>query len=130
MEQKQAKTLLQQASKIAENAYAPYSKFKVGACALYEDGKTYLGCNVENASYGLSNCAEKNALAASIADGNKSKLKAIAIFSPNAVECTPCGSCRQWIFEFSKDAMIILENADREPVFYSIKELLPNGFEF
>lgn len=122
-------TLLALASEAAQNAYSPYSKFKVGACVLYEDGKTYTGCNVENASYGLTLCAERNAISSAIAAGQKSKIAAIAIFSPNAKLCYPCGACRQWISEFSKDADVIVENAEGIPQVFSIKELLPYSFE-
>lgn len=124
------KQLLEMAAEVAQNAYVPYSKFKVGACVLYEDGNLYKGCNVENASYGLSLCAERNAISSAVALGQKGKIKAIAIFSPNTTMCTPCGACRQWIAEFSKDANIILEGKDKEPVSYTIAELLPHSFEF
>jgi len=121
--------LLKLASKAAESAYSPYSKFKVGACVLFEDGKIYAGCNVENASYGLTLCAERNAISSAIADGQKSKIAAVAIFSPNAKLCYPCGACRQWIAEFSKDAAVIVEDSEGNPQSFSIKELLPYSFE-
>ncbi|HBG50095.1 MAG TPA: cytidine deaminase [Cyanobacteria bacterium UBA9971] len=123
------KKILKFASDVAQNAYSPYSKFKVGACVLYEDGNAYTGCNVENASYGLTLCAERTAISSAIADGQKSKIVAIAIYSPNAKLCYPCGACRQWIAEFSKDASIIVENAEGKPQIFSIKELLPHTFE-
>ena len=121
--------LLKLASKAAESAYSPYSKFKVGACVLFEDGKIYAGCNVENASYGLTLCAERNAISSAIADGQKSKIAAVAIFSPNAKLCYPCGACRQWIAELSKDAAVIVEDSEGNPQSFSIKELLPYSFE-
>lgn len=121
--------LLKLASEAAQNAYSPYSKFKVGACVLYEDGKTYTGCNVENASYGLTLCAERTAISSAIASGQKSKLVAVAIYSPNAKLCYPCGACRQWIAEFSKDAEIIVEDSEEKLQIFSIKELLPFSFE-
>lgn len=123
------KYLLELASKASQNAYSPYSNFKVGACAIFEDGKTYTGCNVENASYGLTLCAERNALSSAIADGVKVKLVAVAIYSPNSKLCYPCGACRQWISEFSNDAIILVENSEGDPEKYSIKELLPYSFE-
>ena len=123
------KKLLQSASEAAQNSYSPYSKFKVGACVLFEDGKTYKGCNVENASYGLALCAERTAISSAIADGQKSKIVAVAIYSPNAKLCYPCGACRQWIAEFSKDAEVIVEDSDGNPQSFSIKELLPYSFE-
>jgi cytidine deaminase len=129
MEPNQVKYLLQLASEASECAYAPYSNFKVGACALYEDGSVYKGCNVENASYGLTTCAERNAISNAVISGNKSKLKAIAIYSPDSKLCYPCGACRQWIVEFSKDATIILQDLEENPVIYSIQELLPKAFE-
>lgn len=123
--------LLQLACNASQNAYAPYSKFRVGASVLYANGKVYTGCNVENASYGLSLCAERNAISSAIADGaDYKKIKAIAVYSPDSNLCYPCGACRQWIAEFSKDAVIILEGADKESVSYFISELLPNSFNF
>ncbi|HSA07630.1 MAG TPA: cytidine deaminase [Candidatus Gastranaerophilales bacterium] len=122
------KNLLKLASEAAEKAYAPYSKFKVGACALFEDGSVYTGCNVENASYGLSLCAERNAIAKAVADGKNARLVAIAVYSPNCEKCFPCGACRQWIVEFAKDAKIILQDKDNEIKEFSIQELLPYSF--
>jgi len=129
MENLNQNQLLQLACEASQNAYAPYSKFKVGACVLYEDGNVYKGCNVENASYGLTLCAERNAVSSAIANGQKGKIKAVAIYSPNANLCYPCGACRQWIAEFSNDAIIILESPEKEVVTYTISELLPYSFE-
>ncbi len=122
--------LLEKAKEASKNAYAPYSKFLVGACALAKNGKTYVGCNIENASYGLTICAERNAIANAIAHGEKSLL-AVAIYSPNTNNCTPCGACRQTIFEFqgNEEIEIILQNNDGYKV-YKINELLPEGFKF
>ena len=124
-----AKELLSLAAKAAQNAYAPYSKFNVGAAVLYEDGKTYTGCNVENASYGLTLCAERNAISNAVADGQTKGLLAVAIYSPNAKLCFPCGACRQWISEFSKDAAVFVQDKDGSPMNYCISELLPYSFE-
>lgn len=121
--------LLTKAKEASSNAYAKYSDFKVGACVLFESGEIYTGCNVENASYGLSLCAERNAISTAIANGEKSKIKAVAIFSPNSSLCSPCGACRQWIYELkSEKTQIILANENSEPVVYTIEELLPHGF--
>lgn len=120
--------LIQKAKDALQNAYAPYSNFKVGACALFESGNIYTGCNVENASYGLSLCAERNALSGAKASGETTKLLAIAVVSENMPLCTPCGACRQWIYEFSQDAKVIVENADKTLKIFEIKELLPYGF--
>lgn len=123
--------LLEHAKQAAENAYVPYSKFKVGACALYESGNHYIGCNVENASYGLTLCAERNVLSSAIAAGEKSTLLKIAIYSPNTKLCWPCGACRQWIYEFEngQHTKVILEAEDSKTVSYCINELLPHNFK-
>ncbi|MBO5947487.1 cytidine deaminase [bacterium] len=121
--------LLTKAKEASSNAYAKYSDFKVGACVLFESGEIYTGCNVENASYGLSLCAERNAISTAIANGEKSKIKAVAIFSPNSALCSPCGACRQWIYELKSDnTQIILADKNSKPIIYTIEELLPHGF--
>ena len=96
------KELLKLAKEVSKKAYCPYSKFPVGACVLFESGNIYTGCNIENSSYGLSLCAERNAISTAIAKGESSKLVRIAIYSPNSSKCFPCGACRQWIQEFAK----------------------------
>jgi cytidine deaminase len=121
--------LLNLALDTAKLAYSPYSKFQVGAAVLYKDGSIYKGCNVENASYGLSLCAERNAISSAVADGNKSEIVAIAIASPNSKQCYPCGACRQWIVEFTNNADIILEDNSGSLLVYSISDLLPNFFK-
>ena len=126
--QRTYESLIEEAKKVSKNAYAPYSKFQVGACALFESGNIYTGCNVENGSYGLSLCAERNALSNAVAAGEKTKLIAIAIYAPSQPKCTPCGACRQWIYEFSNQTKVILENENQELEIYSIEELLPKGF--
>ncbi len=125
------KELLDAAKQVSKNAYAKYSDFQVGACALYESGKTYTGCNVENASYGLCLCAERNAISTAIAQGETSRLTAVAIFSPKTKLCWPCGACRQWFSEFEQGQIIkvILEGKDGNPVEYSIDDVIPNRFE-
>ena len=123
--------MLNLAKKACENAYVPYSNFHVGACALYDSGNYYVGCNVENASYGLTLCAERNAMSNAIVSGEKGKLVKIAIFSKDRANCMPCGACRQWMAEFKKDEnlQIILESEDSKCAIFTIKELLPYGFE-
>ena len=122
--------LLQIAKEVAQNAYCPYSKFQVGACALFESGKEYSGCNIENASYGLALCAERNAISTAIANGENSKLVKIAIYSPKSSKCFPCGACRQWIQEFAKgyNTEIILEDENGNCCSYFIDEILPYSF--
>jgi len=119
--------LLQTAKKAAKKAYAPYSKFNVGAALITDSGEIFSGCNVENASYGLTLCAERNAISTMIAAGHL-KFSAIAICSLNTTNCYPCGACRQWINEFGSDIKIIVEDENSEAVVTSIKELLPNSF--
>ena len=94
----------------SEKAYSPYSNFRVGAAILTEGGAVHAGCNVENASYGLTVCAERNAAAAMVlADLNDRKIRLIAIWSPDAVPCFPCGACRQVLHEFGCEEVIMLE---------------------
>jgi len=120
--------LINLALTVAKNAYAPYSKFHVGAAVLFEDGNVVTGCNIENASYGLCLCAERNAISTAIAKGIEPKIKKIAIASSNTEKCYPCGACRQWIQEFSKDAIIVLKDGENT-IEYSISELLPYSFD-
>lgn len=125
--------LLNIAKEASQINYAPYSKFNVGACALFDTGKTYKGSNIENASYGLSLCAERNAISNGISNG-ETILKKIAIYSPNSILCYPCGACRQWIAEFAqKDDIepinIILEDINNTIKILSINELLPYCFK-
>ena len=124
--------LIAAAREAQKHAYAPYSKFYVGAAILTADGKTFTGCNVENASYGLTICAERNAIFAAIAASNvkpqgKIKLQAVAVTNAQNVPCSPCGACRQVIAEFGRDAVIYYqgENGIKEA---TIAQLLPDGF--
>lgn len=122
--------LLEKAKEAAENAYVPYSKFKVGACVLTENDKIYTGCNFENSSFGLTICAERNAIGTAIADGEQ-KIKAVAIYSPNMKRCFPCGACRQVMHEFvSQNGMDIITEADEDIEVHNLKDLLPEGFTF
>lgn len=121
--------LMQKAISATEKSYCPYSKFAVGACLITDDGGAYTGCNFENASYGLSICAERNAVGSAIADG-KTKIKAIAIYSPNQDNCVPCGACRQVLHEFcdnDEDLDIILKNGNELKI-YNLAQLLPESF--
>ena len=88
--------MLKLAEEVSHNAYAPYSKFPVGACVLAESGKVYTGCNFENSSYGMTICAERNAVGTAIANGEK-KIRAVAIYSPRMKNCMPCGACREFM---------------------------------
>ncbi len=126
------KELINQAAEAAKNSYSPYSHFPVGACVLYESGKTYSGCNIENSSYGLTLCAERNAISTAIAQGEKSRIKKIAVVSPKRTRCYPCGACLQWLQEFEKgqNITVILEDENFEPIEYELKNMLPNTFKF
>lgn len=123
--------LLAAAQKVSERAYAPFSKFFVGAAILTTSGETYIGCNVENSSYGMTNCAERTAIFTAIADGagkGKLDIKAVAVVNRGGVPCAPCGACRQVIYEFGPKAVIIYRNSKGEIAQTPIAELLPEGF--
>ena len=124
--------LLQNAKEASKSTYSPYSNFPVGAAVLYESGKIYTGCNVENASYGLSLCAERNAMSSAIANNEGSRIKAIAIYSPCQPLCMPCGACRQWISEFcisEEETKIILEDTDNSVLTLTLKDIFPYSFK-
>ena len=111
------------------NAYAPYSKFRVGAAVLAEDGKIYAGCNTENVSYPCGTCAEAGAIAAMAAAGAR-KIAKILIVSDGKTLVTPCGACLQRIREFADDnTEIILSDESENERILSISELLPHAFE-
>ncbi len=110
-------------------AYAPYSKFHVGAAVLTSSGKIYSGCNVENASYGLTNCAERTAIFNAAAAGEKRlKLECVVVYTPTQTATAPCGACRQVIYEFSSKAKVISFCASQEQIDVSIDALLPRAF--
>jgi cytidine deaminase len=116
------------AIKVMKNAHAPYSNFHVGAAILLSSGKIFSGCNVENASYGMTNCAERTAIFTAVAElGPKIEIQAVAVANDHAVACSPCGACRQVIYEFGPDAMIFFQGA-AGPKQAHITELLPEGF--
>lgn len=125
----QKQQLIEVATEALKSAYAPYSQFRVGAAVLTRKGEIVAGCNVENASYGLSICAERNAIANAIIrqESDKMNLKAIAVVNSKNVPCSPCGACRQVIWEFGQDALIIFLG-ERGWQTTTIRELLPVGF--
>jgi cytidine deaminase len=112
----------------ASRAYAPYSRFHVGACVLADDGAVFSGCNVENASYGLTVCAERNAIAHMVASGRR-RFEAIVVFTPTPKPTPPCGACRQVLFEFSRDALVVGVCEGPDWLRTTIAELLPGAFE-
>jgi cytidine deaminase len=124
----QREQLLQAARAAIKNAYAPYSNFKVGAALLTAAGELFAGCNVENASYGMTNCAERTAIFSAVAkSGPGLEIRAIAVVCEQSVPCAPCGSCRQVIYEFGPDALVIFQNTKGWTESH-ITELLPEGF--
>jgi cytidine deaminase len=127
----QTEQLIAAAKTVLPNAYAPYSQFLVGAAVLTKQGNIFTGCNVENVSYGLSICAERNAIAQAVtAEGGATmEIVAIAIANNRQVPCSPCGACRQVIQEFGQEATIVFLDTSGWQV-SSIKNLLPQGFNF
>lgn len=115
------------ARRASGNAHCPYSRFPVGAAVLTRDGAIAAGCNVENASYGLTVCAERNAVFRAIADGARA-IDAVVIYAPGATPVTPCGACRQVIAEFGADARIRCICDGTTTLEYRLSELLPQAF--
>lgn len=111
----------------AGRAYAPYSQFRVGAAILTGSGKIFAGCNVENASYGLCNCAERTAIFTAAATGER-KLQCVVVYTPTPTATAPCGACRQVIYEFGPQARVISFCASRAEVDTTIAALLPGAF--
>jgi cytidine deaminase len=112
----------------AKRAHAPYSGFPVGAAVLGESGTIHVGVNVENASYGLSICAERSAIFRAVAEGER-KIRAVCVYTATRAPVTPCGACRQVIHELGPDALILCccddERSERQ---YALRELLPEAF--
>lgn len=124
--------LVEKAKEAAEKAYAPYSGFTVGAALLGKSGKVYLGCNIENASYTPTNCAERTAFFKAVSEGEREFVK-IAVVGGKELDfsdyCTPCGVCRQVMSEFcGEDFTVILGKNEGEPKVMTFGELLPCGF--
>ena len=123
-----ANQLVNEAIEARNFAYVPYSKFKVGAAILTANQKVYSGCNVENASYGLTNCAERTAIFKAVSEG-ESKVEAIAIVADTDGPVSPCGACRQVIAEFcDEETQIILANLKGNVEVTNINQLLPGFF--
>jgi cytidine deaminase len=118
--------LLAAARDARENAYAPYSKFTVGAALDTGEGQVFLGCNVENASYGLTMCAERVAIGAAVTAGYRD-FATIAVAGPDGVVTSPCGACRQVLAEFNPDMTVVYTTPDG-PVTTTVAELLPHSF--
>ncbi|MED4252854.1 cytidine deaminase [Priestia megaterium] len=122
------KQLIDEAIAASKQAHVPYSHFHVGAALLTTDGKIYRGCNIENASYGLTNCAERTAIFKAVSEGDK-QFSAIAVVGDTDGPISPCGACRQVLAEFCDDhTQIILANLKGDFVITKINEILPGYF--
>jgi cytidine deaminase len=122
-------SILEAARRALTRAYAPYSNFHVGAAILTDQGEIFSGCNVENASYGLTICAERAAIFTAVQGTKAAKLviRAVAVVNRDGVACSPCGACRQVISEFGENALVIFQGK-KDLVEMSIQDLLPESF--
>ena len=119
--------LLEAAQAVQKNAYVPYSSFRVGAALRGESGAVYRGANVENASYGLTRCAEQSAIQALASAGERS-FSELVVYTDAETPASPCGACRQILFEFAPDASVYLVNSVGKTKTFQVKDLLPDGF--
>lgn len=117
--------LIELARQVRKKAYAPYSHYKVGAALLGKSGKVYTGCNVENASYGHTVCAERTAVLKAVSEGER-EFEAVAVVTKNGG--SPCGACRQVLSEFSPELIIYIADKDGEFRTTTLKQLLPDSF--
>ena len=120
--------LVERAFAMHRFSYVPYSKFPVGAALLCEDGTVFTGCNVENAAFGSTICAERTALLKAVSEGHRSDWTAIAIAGQGQDYCWPCGSCRQMLYEFAPDLRVLVARGDGTFQEALLSELLPRGF--
>jgi len=126
---KTAEELIELARQVRELAYAPYSKFKVGAVVECRDGRIFTGCNVENSSYGLTMCAERNALAKAVSEGGRDFIR-MAVIADAHAPVPPCGACRQVISELcGKQTEIVMVNLRGQIETHTVNELLPEAFD-
>lgn len=125
------KELMLKAKEASMNAYVPYSHFPVGAALECDNGKVFTGCNVENAAFGSTICAERTACCKAVSEGYR-KFRRIAIYAESQDWCTPCGACRQFLAEFCKenDIEVLCAKAGDRYVSYKLSELLPKTFNF
>jgi cytidine deaminase len=120
--------LIEAAREVRKRAHAPYSNFKVGAAIEDENGRVFTGCNVENASYGLSVCAERAAVLKAISEG-AGKLKRIAVVADTETLTPPCGACRQILWEFCRDAELTMANLSDKQETVSVEQIFPRPFD-
>ena len=122
------KELVQRAFAMHEFSYVPYSKFPVGAALLCADGTVFTGCNVENAAFGSTICAERTALVKAVSEGHRDDLERIAIVGNSADYCWPCGACRQMLYEFAPELRVLAARGDGSFQTVPLSRLLPHGF--
>lgn len=127
MTPEQEERLVRAAWAARENAYAPYSRFRVGAAVMAEDGAVFTGCNVENASYGMTLCAERVAVARAVAEGHR-QIVAVAVVADSSSVTTPCGACRQVLAEFAGPGAVVVADSGRARRRFTLGELLPEAF--
>jgi cytidine deaminase len=120
--------LIAAATEARKRAFAPYSKFQVGAALEAEDGTIVPGCNVESASYGLTICAERVAIGRGVTDGYYC-FKRVAVVTDTDTPTPPCGACRQLLWEFAPDAEVVLANLKGDVVKWTVRELIPGAFD-
>ncbi|MGM0502906.1 MAG: cytidine deaminase [Bacillota bacterium] len=120
--------LIKKAALARENAYAPYSNFKVGAAILTTAGDIYTGCNIENSAYSVSNCAERTAIFKAVSEGQR-EIEAVAVVVDEESPATPCGSCRQVISEFGTNIEVIMANLNGDIIIKDIQDLLWGAFK-
>lgn len=120
--------LVEKAFEMLEYSYVPYSKFPVGAALLLADGTVYTGCNIENAAYGSTICAERTALVKAVSEGHRDDWVRLAVVGNSADYCWPCGACRQMLYEFCPDLELLVARGDHKFVKLPLTDLLPHGF--
>ncbi len=120
--------LVELAFTMLERSYVPYSHFPVGAALLCKDGTVFTGCNVENAAYGSTICAERTALVKAVSEGHRDDFVTLAVVGNSADYCWPCGACRQMLYEFAPELRLLVANREHEYVELRLCDLLPHGF--
>lgn len=122
------KELVELAFAMLERSYVPYSRFPVGAALLCADGTVITGCNVENAAYGSTICAERTALVKAVSEGHRDDFVRLAVVGNSKDYCWPCGACRQMLYEFAPGLELLVARGDHDYVKLPLKDLLPHGF--
>ncbi len=120
--------LVEKAFTMLEYSYVPYSKFPVGAALLLKDGTVFTGCNVENAAYGSTICAERTAILKAVSEGHRDDWDTIAVVGNSQDYCWPCGACRQMLYEFCPELTVLVARMDHDFVKLPLADLLPHGF--